>query len=195
MSDSNRVPVLSRFLAEIRRESDRGLALVGCAFIDEQLADALHAFFCKDGRDLLVGKNAPLGTFSARIEICHALGLIEDIERNDCDCIRRIRNEFAHKVLTASFMTQKVSDLCSNLQSELPEPNVISAAPPRLKFENAIVTMATRLLYRDLYVAQEKRQPKRWIDPAQLRWRRTAEEKPPPDALVLGAWWPLDPPE
>ena len=73
----------SRFIDEIRRESDRGLALIGAAFIDEKLADMLQAFFCKDAAELLYGKNAPLGSFSARIETCHSLALVEGIERND----------------------------------------------------------------------------------------------------------------
>ena len=99
-----RLRLLQSFFQEIGAESDRGLALIASAFIDEIFKDTLQAFFCFPAPHLLVGKHAPLGTFSAQIEMCHALGLIDDVERNDCDYIRRIRNEFAHRILIASFL-------------------------------------------------------------------------------------------
>jgi mannitol operon repressor len=182
--------VFAHFIVEISRESDRGLALIGAAFIDERLADTLQAFFCKDAAGLLHGKNAPLGSFSARIEACHALALIEDVEQNECDYIRRIRNEFAHKVITTSFAEQRISDLCTNFKSPLPEPDLATTTPARFRFQNAIITMASRLFYRAEYVAREKRVPKVWVDPNTVRWRRTSDELPPDGKPVIGAWMP-----
>ena len=176
----------SRFIDEIRRESDRGLALIGAAFIDEKLAETLQAFFCEDAAELLYGKNAPLGSFSARIETCHSLALIEDIERNDCDYIRRIRNEFAHKVIGTSFGEGKIADLCGNLKSEMPDRETPRKLPARFTFQNAVMTMASRLFYRAEYVAREKRTPKVWVDPDAVRWRRTSEKLPPDGAPVIG---------
>jgi mannitol operon repressor len=187
--------MFARFVAEIRRESDRGLALIGAAFIDEKLAEALQAFFCKDASELLHGKNAPLGSFSARIEACHALALIEDIERNDCDYIRRIRNEFAHKVISTSFREGRIFDLCANLKSDLPEPGLKHDAPARFRFQNAVVTMASRLFYRAEHVMLEKRVPKQWVDPETIRWRRTAEELPAEGQPVIGVTMPGYKPE
>lgn len=176
---------LEKFLDEIRVESDRGLALIGAAFIDEKLAATLQAFFCKDADDFLHGKNAPLGNFSARIEACYLLGLIDDIEWNDCNQIRKIRNEFAHKVLTASFKERKISDLCKNLRAEMPEPEMLGKASARFRFQNSIVGMATRLFYRAEYVTQEKRISKVWVDAETMRWRRISEEPPPEGAPVI----------
>jgi len=164
------------FLEELRRESDRGLALIGGAFLDEKLAVTLAAFFASDSASLLSGKNAPLGSFSARIETCFALGLIEEGERNECDYIRRIRNEFAHKLVGTSFKQRRIIDLCTNLKSPLPDGP--TAHRPRFQFENAVIAMSSRLFYRPEYVALEKRKAKQWIDPAQVGWRRTADELP-----------------
>lgn len=36
---------LARFVDELKRESDRGLALVGAALIDDKVGDTLKAFF------------------------------------------------------------------------------------------------------------------------------------------------------
>jgi hypothetical protein len=171
------------FLQELRRESDRGLALIGGAFLDEKLAATLAAFFATDSPALLHGKNAPLGSFSARIETCFALGLIEEVERNECDLIRRIRNEFAHKLVGTSFNQQRIIDLCKNLKSPLPDKPV--RHPPRFQFENAVISMSSRLFYRPEYVAIEKREAKQWLDPSQVGWRRTADELPPEGIPVI----------
>jgi mannitol operon repressor len=170
------------FLQELRRESDRGLALIGGAFLDEKLAATLAAFFSSDPA-LLHGKNAPLGSFSARIETCFALGLIEEGERNECDYIRRIRNEFAHKLVGTSFKQQRIIDLCKNLKSPLPDGP--DQHPPRFRFENAVISMSLRLFYRPEYVAMEKREAKQWVDPSQVGWRRTADELPPDGIPVI----------
>lgn len=176
------------FLQELHRESDRGLALIGGAFLDEKLAATLAAFFAADSPGLLHGNNAPLGSFSARIETCFALGLIEEGKRNECDYIRRIRNEFAHKLVGTSFKQQRIVDLCKNLKSPLPDGP--AAHPPRFQFENAVIAMSSRLFYRPEYVALEKREAKQWISPAQVGWRRTADELPP-DGMPVIAFGPL----
>jgi hypothetical protein len=109
--------------------------------------------------------------------------LIEEGERNECDYIRRIRNEFAHKLVGTSFKQRRIIDLCSNLKSPLPDGP--SAHPPRFQFENAVIAMSSRLFYRPEYVAQEKRKAKQWVDPAQVGWRRTADELPPDGMPVI----------
>lgn len=67
MAHQERVENLQKFLAAIHSESDRSLALFGAASIDEKLAETLAAFFCRQSKELLLGKNALLGSFSARI--------------------------------------------------------------------------------------------------------------------------------
>lgn len=116
--------------------------------------------------------------------MCFALGLIEDVERHDCEIVRKIRNEFAHKVLGTSFEQQRIADLCSNLKADLPDgPSGVYT--PRFRFENAILAMSNRLFYRGEYVAKEKRTAKVWVDPESIRWRRTDEELPPDSQPVI----------
>lgn len=175
-----------RFLTELRRESDRGLALIGASFIDERLAATISAFFVSPRSDLLQGKNAPLSSFFCRIELCHALGLIDDIERHDADCIRKIRNEFAHNVSGASFAQQRISSLCMSLKAELPDPDSHEYTQ-RFRFENAVLATANRLFYRAEYVAREKRERRIWVEPAAVRWRRVDEELPPDIPVIAYA--------
>ncbi|MGB5080714.1 MAG: hypothetical protein WBO23_08220 [Burkholderiales bacterium] len=37
---------LAKFVEELKRETDRGLPLVGAALIDDRLTETLRAFFC-----------------------------------------------------------------------------------------------------------------------------------------------------
>ena len=73
---------LANFVEELRRETDRGLPLVGAALIDDRLEETLRSFFC-EGRPatkLLEEPNAPLGTLSSRVHACYVLGLIDEFE-------------------------------------------------------------------------------------------------------------------
>ena len=108
---------LSEFLAGFNKESDRGAALIAAAVLDEKLYDILKAFLADvpASNDLLEGFNAPLGTFSARITAALSFGLIQENEYKEINIIRRIRNEFGHSWKGVSFVSQKVSQLCSQL--------------------------------------------------------------------------------
>lgn len=79
-------------------ESDRGLALVGAATIDLCLEALLRGHFVEGSNisDELLGVDRPLATFSSRIKLCYALGLIDRDEYGDLESLRAIRNAAAH---------------------------------------------------------------------------------------------------
>ena len=86
---------LTRMLRDL---DDRGLVLSLAAFAEDALGSLLREFMIPSEATklLLDGFNAPLGTFSARIKACLALGLIARDQYNDLERLRKIRNEFAH---------------------------------------------------------------------------------------------------
>ena len=178
---------LSRFLRELQAETDRGLALVGAAVIDDKIRATLAAFFVEGpaAARLLDGGDAPLSTFSARTDACLVLGLIDAFEHGEISLLRKVRNEFAHGLHGTTFQSERIRGYCSGLKSHLPEgsghPN-----EPRLRFTNSVVSLATRLYYRPEWVAQERRIAKEWISPDQVRWRSIDDEKPPEGSPVLG---------
>ncbi|MDG9768007.1 MltR family transcriptional regulator [Stenotrophomonas maltophilia] len=163
---------LQNFLTELQAETDRGLALVGLALLDEKLLETLQAFFVdgKSSTRLLTDPNAPLGTLSARIEACAALGLITPDEHQEIGLLRRIRNEFAHKRHGLDFNSPKVAGLCTSLKSNLPMDDA-RLASNRFRFINATVLLTLSLFYRAEWVAKEKRVPKIWGDPEMSDWR------------------------
>ena len=58
---------LTKFVEELGRESDRGLALVAAALIDDKLGETLRSFFCEgpSAAKLLDDSNGALYTFAS----------------------------------------------------------------------------------------------------------------------------------
>jgi mannitol operon repressor len=169
---------IGRFLHELQSETDRGLPLVAAAVLEEKLLLALRCFFCvgKSADNLLVGYNAPLGTFSARSDACHALGLIDDFEAKEITLVRKVRNEFAHAQLGLTFESEPVRSFCASLASPMPNNLEPSALTPRFRFILATVHLITRLYWRHTYIEPERRKIKVWYD-SKGEWR--SGEVPP----------------
>jgi hypothetical protein len=108
---------LEDFLEALNNESDRGAVLIASTMIEDLLGRSIRAFLVEDGKvdRLLDGFNAPLGTFSARVLGAFSLGLLSEEEFQECETVRKIRNQFAHNV-HPSFEQQKTKDLCRNLK-------------------------------------------------------------------------------
>ena len=102
---------------EFDNQSDRGLAVLSVCFLDVMLESILERFFVQDETKtkFLFDPEQPLGTFSAKIKITHALGLISDRESKELNTIRKIRNKFAHLISSISFDNSTIKDRCQNL--------------------------------------------------------------------------------
>ena len=160
----NRHPHLAKFfpyLDLLRKESDRGKVLISTGFMEEQLKDILLAFMVEGGpaTELVTSGNAPLGTFSARIAACYALGLISEREHHDLTLLRRIRNDFAHDIHT-SFDTPSVIDRCKLLHHKAhdytSEEMGELVTPPAGQFTTAAVGIIMNLTNRPHYVSRKR---------------------------------------
>jgi hypothetical protein len=106
------------FLAEFQRESDRAAAVLGAAYLDARLEALLRAKLVavpKFVEELLTGQGG-LASFSARISVCYAVGLISLNAAEDLHTIRRIRNDFAHKSHGVSFDTPSIRNRVDSLR-------------------------------------------------------------------------------
>ena len=157
------IKYFSEFLAEFQKETDRGAALVGAALIDNRLEALLRSHFLKSkiAEELIEGGNAPLGTFSSRIKLAYALGLITALEFEECEIIRRIGNDFAHGVHGLTFQEQKLSALCNNLKANTPDGKRFDGNPRQL-FINSVVLLSLALWYRPEYAAKYKAVARDW---------------------------------
>ncbi len=161
---------LKEFIAlldKLNEESQRGAVLVAVSFLDDLLRRCLQNFLLDEEKSkaLWEGFNAPLGTFSARVLSAYALGIISRQECDECETLRKIRNDFAHN-LHASFSDQRIVDLCSNLRMraadyhhpELGEVKVHAQG----QFSTAAVALISRLYNRPHYVKQRRIVFKEW---------------------------------
>ena len=102
-----------QFYEQLSLESERGSAIVGAVLIEEALEEILKALLiapAKKDDELFKDSYAPLGSFSAKIDVAYRTGLISPKVRSSLHLIRDLRNDFAHKSLQINFETQSVRD-------------------------------------------------------------------------------------
>jgi DNA-binding MltR family transcriptional regulator len=166
-------------------ESDRGMVLILSGFLEEALKTMLVGFFQVGAKTeaLFESGNPALGTFSARINLCHALGIINDKEREDLDMVRGLRNDFAHEV-GASFSVESISARINNLSNVVDKKG--GEPTPRLRYQFAAIGLIIGILRRLEHFRKNRRQP---LDPNLVTaW----EDVPalPPDAVLVSTGAP-----
>lgn len=100
------------FMEEFVTESDRAAVILGAAKVEFQLGQMLDTYLLPStsaSDDLLEG-DAPLATFSAKIKICHRLGLIDNAFVKLLNTFRKLRNGFAHEVTNSSLAAGSARD-------------------------------------------------------------------------------------
>jgi hypothetical protein len=124
-------------LREVTEGSDRVAVIVGSTLLDAVLEGMLRRYLrplsASDDEALFMG-NGPLGSFSSRIRIAHAMGLITDLQRKNLNYIREIRNAFAHGMLPLRFDTSEVAAVCALLVPESPLAERPEWQSPRQRF-------------------------------------------------------------
>jgi DNA-binding MltR family transcriptional regulator len=96
---------------EFAKESDRACVIVAGAMLDELLRSLLLAYLVPTTTSddpLFDTVNAPLATFSARIEIAFRCGIISQRFARDLHLVRKIRNDFAHNIQGCNFDDTRV---------------------------------------------------------------------------------------
>lgn len=67
----------SQVVDSYKQESDRSSAILAASFLEEILEKAIKSFLIEDQfADTLFRGHSPLSTFSAKIDVAYALGLI-----------------------------------------------------------------------------------------------------------------------
>ncbi|VXC04643.1 hypothetical protein [Massilia sp. 9I] len=109
---------------ELKNQSDRGVAIVGGAWVEEGLLGMLEAAFQPDPTvwKRAIGNYGPLSTFAAKIDMAHLLRMVSPQIYSDLNAIRSIRNAFAHDVAhkktqeQLSFSANDIKDKCLALR-------------------------------------------------------------------------------
>lgn len=148
---------------ELWGESERASVIVGSALLDETLRQIITNFLIQDktskkkhDKELFEGYG-PLATFSARIKIAFRLGLISENEKRNLDLIRKMRNDFAHKIDDLSFDDKTIRGYVRTLNLTKTTDNIQDAWA---RFQVYVFVLKHRLDTRALEAEQERRQEK-----------------------------------
>lgn len=145
----------NRIVKLFHAESDRAAAVLAGSFLDSYLSKCLQFYLVDDPsvRDLFHGFG-PLATFSARIGLAFAVGLLTDGMRSDLKYIKDVRNHFAHHPDETSFDVSPVRDLCGNL-------SLARALPERAPREHFLFAVSDLVghLNNEMLVVQRRRKP------------------------------------
>lgn len=111
---------IQTILASIKADkNDRGVALTLCSAVETALYQFIDSWIVpelnSEEKSHLFSGDAPLGTFSSRIRIAYAFGLIDRDVHKSLHHLREIRNAFAHTMAPISFETPEVAKACELL--------------------------------------------------------------------------------
>ncbi len=113
-----RSDMLYKIKEELSKESDRGCALVASAYLENELTELLSCFFVELDRKrekAVWDFTGPVGTFSSKIKLAFALGLISDELEKSLDNVRDIRNKFAHLQEPLTFDSDQIKSRVLNI--------------------------------------------------------------------------------
>lgn len=117
-------------LAEASQAKERVQGIVLMCGLDQDLEQLLRTVMIDDPSvSTLMKDDRLLGSFSSKLKLAHALGLISEMIRKDLYFLNKIRNAFAHEADVTSFDVAPVCDLCKNLSAK--EEKAWQGLPPR----------------------------------------------------------------
>jgi hypothetical protein len=117
---------LTAIMLEIATQNDRGVAITAGALMEDRLEFAIQAHWptpmSSTLHDTLFVGYGPLASFSAKIDLGHAMGLYGPITRADLKIIKWVRNEFAHDMGPLEFTSDHIAKKVKQLKSPRTPP-------------------------------------------------------------------------
>src|SRR5262249_47141854 len=90
--------------------------------------------------------NGALASFSSRIQVASALGLLTREQRANLDYIREIRNAFAHATKPIRFATPEIKAVCALLVIHSPVAQQRGWKHPRRRFLLAVLQVGREMV-------------------------------------------------
>jgi len=144
-----------RVQKELLSESHRASALVGAAWLEDQLHKLIGSVL-PDDESIQGAFNQPNMNQSRRIDLAFGLGIIGAVEMAELSTIQKTRNKFAHRT-SVSFANTDVAQLTECLDRYLPTDYVTTADPadrPHSRYVMAVSFLVASLFLRIQYASQ-----------------------------------------
>lgn len=110
------------YIESMWSENDRGVIILQGGIVEQLLEDALKAkmpHLNTDERDKLFGYNAPITTFSNKMRVANAMGLVSRQMMGKIDLFREMRNACAHSREPISFQSDQIFNAVVCLVSDM----------------------------------------------------------------------------
>jgi DNA-binding MltR family transcriptional regulator len=136
-------------------ETDRGVALVSAAYLGEELRLLLGKMFVDSPKIVkaLFESNGPLATFSSRIDLAFATGLLSQESHRLLHLIRKTRNDFAHQHHDMSFKEETIAARCRELVTVIPR---FGEKKPRVLYIRAVMYLLAEIHARARKIQRAK---------------------------------------
>lgn len=124
---------VSAIFAGLKNESDRAVVTIFGSILEDELDSLLRKQMVPlsdDDDRRIFGFDGVAGSFSRRILLAYALGLIDSRDRRILDIVREMRNACAHSRAEISFQTPELRDV---LYLIVPESMQDETSPEQLK--------------------------------------------------------------
>lgn len=121
-------------------ETDRGAAVLAGSYVENHLGLYIKSRMTDQSiAERLFTSEGALSTFSQRIDLAQAFGLLTEVQCKDLHLIKKIRNHFAHTPKHASFEVSPVCDWASNLVAsrrkiKMPDGSIQNVGDARFHF-------------------------------------------------------------
>jgi DNA-binding MltR family transcriptional regulator len=106
---------------ELNAESDRGAVILACSLFDIALKAKIKSFLTpisSSADEIFDDANAPLATFSSKINMAFRLGIISQSLKRDLHLLRDIRNSFAHNIEECSFEAPEITSTLKTIKEQ-----------------------------------------------------------------------------
>ncbi|WP_292602450.1 MltR family transcriptional regulator [Mesorhizobium sp.] len=112
--------MLPEIFLQMENDSDRAVGIVAASAVEQRLEDLLRSRFPQTKLALMLANekfrsSAPLGSFSAKIDLAYLFGHISEEAQHDLYVMKEIRNRFAHRMSIDSFEHAEIKSRCQNL--------------------------------------------------------------------------------
>lgn len=106
----------------LSKETDRGIAIIGGEFLSNELEEVLKIKLVGNNqlKKKLFQSNGPLNTFSSKIKMAYAMGIISKDVYNNLEKLRDIRNCFSHTYIDINFNTEEISKFIKKFENLSP---------------------------------------------------------------------------
>jgi mannitol operon repressor len=141
---------IADFIEEIREESDRSAAIILAAFVEQTLEQTILSLLSSEKK---WRKRVERAKFEDKNKIALKLSLVDQLEFDNLEIIRKIRNAFAHAAIRLRFETPEVAaevDALHDAEKGLPAGMPGALSKRRLKYTSCCIASVMTVRFRGL---------------------------------------------